>query len=52
MIPAPSRRAMIPTTFSTATSMIARKLIASEAVTTSPSRMLGTITCSVMAPKT
>ncbi len=43
---------MMPTTLNTATSMIARKETARPAVATSPSRMLGTITDSVIAPNT
>ena len=43
---------MMPTTLSAATSITARKAIASAAVLDSPSRMLGTMTREVMAPKT
>ncbi len=52
MIPAHSRRAMMPTTLSVATSMTARKATARAAGRASPSRIEGSMTRSVTAPKT
>ena len=52
MSPAPSRRPTMPTTLRTAVTMTARKASPSAAGAACPSRIDGTITRSVIAPKT